>query len=254
MVITHHDAYVIPVNWSAKCAAVIPCLNEAEAIAELVAAVRHFLPHVLVVDDGSSDDTAARARAAGAEVIRHETPQGKGAALVSGWNHARAQGFPWAICLDGDGQHAPADIAQFLSAADRNGAPLIVGNRMGHAAAMPWLRRNVNRWMSRRLSALTGRELPDSQCGFRMLHLETWSQLSIETRHFEIESELLVAFSIAALPIEFVPVQVIYGREHSKIHPWRDTVRWFRWWRRTRSSVVRERETIRPAAALPLVS
>lgn len=247
-------AYLPHVNWPAQCGAVIPCLNEADTIGELVAEVRQWLPHVVVIDDGSTDDTAARAQAAGAEVIRHAAPQGKGAALVDGWNHTRGLGLAWAICLDGDGQHAPADIPQFLSAAEHTSAPLIVGNRMGQAAAMPWLRRKVNRWMSRRLSTLTGRELPDSQCGFRLLRIDAWSQLPLETRHFEIESELLVAFARAGLPIEFVPVQVIYGRERSKIHPWRDTLRWFRWWRRTRSSLARNRGALRPGAVLQMVN
>lgn len=213
---------------------VIPCLNEADTIGQVVADVRQFLPTVLVVDDGSSDQTAARSGAAGAEVIRHESPQGKGAALVRGWTRARELKFAWALCLDGDGQHAPSDIPRFISAAEHTGAPLIVGNRMRQGAAMPWLRRHVNHWMSRRLSALTGCALLDSQCGFRLLRLDVWSQLVLETRHFEIESELLVAFAGAGLPIEFVPVQVIYRRERSKIQPCRDTVRWFCWWHRTR--------------------
>ncbi len=234
--------------------AVIPCLNEAGSIGDLVASVGRILPRVIVVDDGSSDNTAACACAAGAEVIRHAIPQGKGAALVRGWTHARELSFPWALCLDGDGQHAPSDISKFLTAAESTGAPLIVGNRMGQADAMPWLRRGVNRWMSRRLSRLTGRELPDSQCGFRLLQLEAWSKLSLETRHFEIESELLVAFARADLPIEFVPIQVIYRRERSKIQPWRDTVRWLRWWHRTRSSLSRSREPLRPGRVLPLAN
>src|SRR2546422_50552 len=133
-------------NWPSQCAAVIPCLNEQAAIASLVAAVRSFLPTVFVVDDASTDRTAALAREAGAEVLRHQATRGKGAALQTGWQHARARGFPWALNLDGDGQHSPEDIPAFLQCAERSSVPLVVGNRMADAAAMPPLRRFVNNW------------------------------------------------------------------------------------------------------------
>src|SRR6185369_14778096 len=100
-----------------RCAAVIPCLNEAATIEPLVNEVRTCLAAVIVVDDGSSDGTAERARRGGAEVIRHERPRGKGAALAAGWCRARERGYAWALSLDGDGQHAPSDIPAFLSCA-----------------------------------------------------------------------------------------------------------------------------------------
>jgi len=218
-------------NWPARCAAVIPCLNEAAAIESVVQQVRAHLPSVIVVDDGSSDGTGERAARARAEVLRHKHTQGKGAALMTGLNRARERGFDWAIILDGDGQHSPDDIPSFLRCAEQTGAALIAGNRMSDAAQMPWLRRQVNRWMSRRLSLIAGRELPDSQCGFRLLRLEEWSRLVLKTRHFEVESEMLLAFVAAGYTVEHVPIRVIYKTEQSKIHPLRDTLRWFRWLR-----------------------
>lgn len=212
----------------------IPCFNESAAIAQTVAGVRRHLPKVLVVDDGSMDGTAQHAIRAGAEVIKLSGNTGKGLALRAGWQRARDRGFAWALTLDGDGQHATDDIPAFLACAETTGAPLVVGNRMGHAEKMPWLRRQVNRWMTRRISNLAGMPLADSQCGYRLMQLEAWSRLPLQTCHFEIESEVLLAFARAGLAIEFVPVQVIYRAERSKIHPWRDTVRWFRWWRHAR--------------------
>jgi len=218
------------VNWPAECAVVIPCLNEAATIGGLIAEIRRILPAVLVVDDGSTDETSSIARQAGAEVIRHEEPAGKGAALNAGWRWASDHGFSWALSMDGDGQHDPGDISRFLDRALNSRASLIVGNRMLNAPAIPWLRRRVNIWMSQRLSRLTGRALPDTQCGFRMMELRCWTMLQLQTSHYEIESELLLGILATGHPVEFIPIRVIYSNQQSKIKPLLDTLRWFRWW------------------------
>jgi len=185
------------------------------------------LPRVIVVDDGSDDRTAQEAATAGAEVIQHAKNQGKGAAVQSGLRHAHEHGFEWALLMDGDGQHAAGDIPKFLS---ETGAHLVIGNRMPEAGQMPWLRRFVNRWMSACLTRRLGVPLPDTQCGFRLVHLPSWSPLNLQTSHFEIESEMLKAFVDAGLVVRFVPIRVVYRNETSKIDPILDTVRWFRWW------------------------
>ena len=216
-------------NWPQQCAVVIPCRNEGASVGPLLREVRKLLPNILVVDDGSSDDTANQARSSGGQVISHPTSQGKGAALRTGWERARALGFMWVVCMDGDGQHAPADIGEFLACAEHTGATLVVGNRMNEANKMPFVRRLVNRWMSRNLSAMARCELPDTQCGFRLLSLDALHRIQLSATQFEIESEQLLAFAAAGERIEFVPIQVIYRTERSKIHPVRDTLRWFRW-------------------------
>jgi glycosyltransferase involved in cell wall biosynthesis len=222
--------FAVLVDWTHHCVAVIPCFNEAPHIEAIVAEVRGHLPNIIVVDDGSTDGTGRRAKAAGAEVIGQRRNGGKGCALRAGWRHARQMGFMWALMMDGDGQHAPEDIPKFFARAETTGAALVVGDRMGNAAAMPWLRRQVNRWMSRRLSGLAGVRLPDSQCGFRLAHLETLAGLPLAGRRFEIESETLVAFLAAGQGVEFVPIRVIYESNRSKISPFLDTWRWWRWW------------------------
>jgi glycosyltransferase involved in cell wall biosynthesis len=218
------------VDWKKDCAALIPCFNEASGVGEVVRTVREHLPNVLVVDDGSTDATAAAARVAHAEVVRHAVNRGKGAALRVGFQHLRDGGFHWALTLDGDGQHAADDIPRFFSCAERTGAQLVIGNRMAQAHRMPWVRRRVNRWMTRRLSRRARVSLLDSQCGFRLVSLEGLASVPLLTDHFEIESELLLAFLRAGLQVEFVPVQTIYRPGGSKIHPVVDTWRWLRWW------------------------
>jgi glycosyltransferase involved in cell wall biosynthesis len=222
------------VNWAEQCVVVIPCLNEASRIGNLVKSIRSRLPLVLVVDDGSRDGTGKVGAEAGARVLRHEVSLGKGAALQDGWKLAAAWGARWVLSLDGDGQHAPEDIPLFLEAAEKTGAALIVGNRMDRPGVMPWVRSLTNRFMSWKLSRLAGCALPDTQCGYRLMYLDAWSALNLKTAHFEFESELLIAMARAGFRIEFIPIQVIYGDERSKIHPLRDTWRWFRWLRRWR--------------------
>jgi len=84
---------------------------------------------------------------------------------------------------------------------------------------MPRLRRLVNHWMSRRLSKASGANLPDSQCGFRLMNLDVWASLAVRTNHFEIESEVLLAFVKNGHGVEFVPIRTLYKSEQSKMNP-----------------------------------
>jgi glycosyltransferase involved in cell wall biosynthesis len=210
---------------------VIPCFNEGASIAALVTVARRQFSPVIVVDDGSTDASAALAREAGATVVSHARNLGKGAALRTGLGQARARGFEWAFTLDGDGQHTPEEMPAFLRCAEQTGALLVVGNRMHNARAIPWLRRRVNGWMSRQLSRRAGRPLPDTQCGFRLVHLPTWAALSLRTERFEVESEMVMAFVAADHTVAFVPIQVIDRSRSSHIRPVADSLRWWRWWR-----------------------
>jgi glycosyltransferase involved in cell wall biosynthesis len=215
----------------ASCAAVIPCFNEGATIAALVRAARRHLSAVIVVNDGSTDNTAVLAQRAGATVLNHARNLGKGTALKTGLSCALNQGCEWALTMDGDGQHAPADALALLECAGLSGALLVVGNRMHQAHAMPWLRRKANRWMSRKLSQRAGKFLPDTQSGFRLIHLRTWAALPLNAERFEVESEMLMAFIAADCLVAFVPIQVIAPGRPSHIRPVADTLRWWKWWR-----------------------
>ena len=240
-------------NWVEQCGVVIPCLNEAATIGALVTEVRRHLPTVLVVDDGSNDSTAELAARAGAIVLRNSMPRGKGAALATGFRWLREKGYGWALTMDGDGQHEPGDIPGMLRSAECSGASLIVGNRMADARLMPWLRRQVNCWMSDRLSRIAGQSLPDSQCGFRLLQLSVWASLDLRCEHFEVESEMLLAFIAAGQRAEFVPISVIYRGEQSKINPLLDSWRWLRcWWRLRVDNAPRRQVHPVPVAARPI--
>ncbi len=218
-------------NWAQQCVAVVPCQDEGGTIGALVRGIRRHLQAVIVVDDGSRDHTGAEAAKAGATVFRHAANLGKGAALRSGLAAARQAGFTWAALLDGDGQHKPDDLPAMFACAERSGAALVVGNRMHNPRVIPLVRRHVNWWMSRKLSRRSGRHLPDTQCGFRLVDLEAWQGLRLTTGRFEVESEMLLAFIQAGHRVEFVPIRAVGRGPHSHIAPVLDTWRWLKWWK-----------------------
>ena len=213
-------------------AAVIPAYQEEKHVGDVVKRTLAQIDHVLVVDDGSTDETVARARAAGAEVIVHERNLGKGESIKTGLRHwLERGGFKHVIILDADGQHLPEEIARFMTAAG-HGAQLLVGTRMNDLERMPFVRKVVNRHMSKTISRLCGQEIPDTQCGFRMLHADVFPLLLHGTGHFEYETEMLIMISRQGHRIASVPISTVYSDEVSSIHPIRDTLRFLKLMRR----------------------
>ena len=204
--------------------ALVPAHDEGPRIEAVVrGAVRH-LP-VLVVDDGSSDDTGARAEAAGAAVVRQEPNQGKGAALRAGFRAALERGAEAVITLDGDGQHDPAEIPAFLGAyAHRTvaGQPteLIVGKR--DFGRMPFVRQLANALGTVTLSAAVGRWIPDNQSGYRLIGRRLMGAMAGSHEHgFAFEVEMIAVCLREGWPLDWVPIRTIYGDEASHIQPGR---------------------------------
>jgi glycosyltransferase involved in cell wall biosynthesis len=212
-------------------AAVIPAYLEEKHIAEVVRRTLPQLDRVLVIDDGSTDATAETARNAGAEVIVHPHNRGKGESIKTGLRHWLDRNFTYVVILDGDGQHRPEEISRFLAAASTR-AELFVGTRMSDVREMPLLRRSVNRYMSNKISRLCGQPIPDTQCGFRMVHRNLIPDLLGGADRFEYETEMLILASRKGCRIESVPITTVYSDEVSSIHPVRDTIRFFKLMRR----------------------
>jgi glycosyltransferase involved in cell wall biosynthesis len=222
-----------------QTAAVIPAYQDEKHIGDIVRRTRERLDHVLVVDDGSTDQTAQRAREAGAEVIVHDQNRGKGEAIKTGLGHWLAIANPssggpdrqitWAILLDSDGQHLPEEIDRFLSAAASATRPtFFIGNRMNDVARMPFIRRVVNRCMSSQISRVCGQRIPDTQCGFRMVHRQMVPELLGGGHRFDYETEVLIVASRKGYRIESVPITTVYSDQVSKIHPMRDALRFLK--------------------------
>jgi len=230
-----------------QTAAVIPAYQDEKHIGDIARRTRERLDQVLVVDDGSTDKTAQRAREAGAEVIVHDQNQGKGEAIKTGLAHwvgatnpsssGQDRQISWVILLDSDGQHLPEEIDRFLQAAASVAQPMFfIGNRMEDVARMPLARRIVNRYMSGQISRVCGQKIPDTQCGYRMLHRELIPHMLGGAHRFEYETEALIIASRKGYRIESVPITTVYTDQISKIHPARDSLRFFKMMRRYRAS------------------
>lgn len=217
--------------------ALIPAYNEAERIAAVIAGARRYLP-VLAVDDGSADDTAAVAEAAGATVLRQVPNQGKGAALRAGMRWALAQGYAAVVTLDADGQHDPDDLPRFLEAFADTRADLIIGQR--DFRQMPPVRRvanTVGRWA---FSWAVGQPIPDNQSGYRLLSRRMMEAvLDSQEQGFEFEVEMITTCVRRGYRLAWVPIRTIYAGEGSHIRPWQHARNFARVVRQTRAAMRR---------------
>jgi glycosyltransferase involved in cell wall biosynthesis len=197
--------------------ALIPAHDEGPRIADVVQGAARHLP-VLVVDDGSTDDTAARAEGAGAAVLRQLPNQGKGAALRAGFRRALDDGARAVVTLDGDGQHDPSEIPRFLEAFDATRPELVIGRR--NFRTMPPVRRLSNMVGGLVLSAAVGRSIPDNQSGYRLIGRRLMAELlASEEAGFAFEVEMIARAIAHDLPIAWVPIRTIYAGEPSHIRP-----------------------------------
>ncbi len=210
---------------SLRLCAVIPAYNEGSHIAPVVRGVREHLSHVVVVDDGSQDDTAEQAERAEAYVICHAENKGKGGALQTGFDYAVAQGYDAVVALDADGQHDPAELPRFFEALSGGGADIVLGSRMANPEGMPWLRHWTNRTTSVILSRLAGQEILDSQSGYKAIRTEVLRHVRPTREGFDAESEFLIVASRLGYRIAHVPIRTIYADETSAINPVWDTWR-----------------------------
>lgn len=204
-------------------AALIPAYNCAGRIGPVVAGVRSYVQVVLVVDDGSSDGTGAEAAAAGAQVLVHPHNAGKAAAVKSGLRRLLGEPYTHILMLDGDGQHAPQDIPAFLAAA-REGADLVLGNRLWNWREIPAKRYWTNFLGTRALELMTGYPLEDSQCGFRLVAASLLRRMGLVANKYAIDTEILIRSKKLGATFAHVPVQVIYDGVTSHYRPVVDTV------------------------------
>ncbi|MBN1564443.1 MAG: glycosyltransferase family 2 protein [Anaerolineae bacterium] len=211
---------------SPRILALIPAYNEGNRVVPVVNSTKTYLP-VLVVDDGSTDETAGCAAAAGATLLRQQPNQGKGAALRAGFQWALDHDYDAVITLDADGQHDPAEIPRFLDLFAQQNPDLIIGERT--FAKMPFPR-NISNTLGRHLfSWALGQRVNDNQSGYRLLSRRLMAETLKSKEHgFEFEVEMIVTAVRCGYDVVGVPIRTIYAGEISHIKPIPQAVNFFR--------------------------
>ncbi|MDF1749516.1 MAG: glycosyltransferase family 2 protein [Alphaproteobacteria bacterium] len=197
-------------------AVVIPAYNEAATIAAVADGALHMTPHVIVVDDGSQDDTAEIAQQLDVEVIRLGGNKGKAAALIAGFQHAMTLDVQGVVTLDGDGQHQWSDIVKVAEAGFLAGNRLVIGSRLHQPENFPKSRLRANRIANFWISWAAGHRVADSQSGFRYYPISLLRQIdfsSLRSGGFVFESELLIKAAHAGYSTISVPIPALYDGE-----------------------------------------
>jgi glycosyltransferase involved in cell wall biosynthesis len=198
---------------SHRFCALIPAYNLAQTISEVVRQTRKHLSEILVVDDGSQDETARLARESGAKVLRIVNNQGKGWALRKGFKHLLEKPWEGIITLDGDLQHDPAEIPNLIREHDKSKAQIVIGSRMAETEKMPWIRYWTNRIGVYCISWAVGQPLTDTQSGFRLYGKKVIETIPLWTTRYDTETEILLKAGLLGMKITYVPIKTIYHED-----------------------------------------
>lgn len=211
-------------------AVIIPAFNVEPTIGEVIDQTTRFIKpsHIIVIDDGSQDQTAVIARQTGSMVLQNGVNRGKGYALKKGFRYAIEKGFEAVITLDGDLQHDPLEIPNFIGCFEKINADLILGDRTYDFSAMPLDRQFSNKMTSLLISLLVVQRVRDSQSGYRLIKTEVLKRIKLTSNRYETESELLLKALLLGYKIASVPIKTIYNNQPSHIHRVIDTWRFLK--------------------------
>ncbi|MEJ2619955.1 MAG: glycosyltransferase family 2 protein [Candidatus Thiodiazotropha sp.] len=213
-----------------QTAIVIPVYNESATIRDVATAALQQTENVIIVDDGSADDSQSQLEGLKVHLLRHEKNRGKATALQSGFEHASKLNAEAVITLDGDGQHNPAEIPHLIKAAQDNPNCIIIAARLKQRQNAPKLRLFANRFADFWVSWAAGYPVTDSQSGFRLYPTAVLRDVRLNTskeKGFVFESEIVIEAASHSFYSVSVPVDSIYhiGRRQSHYKPWTDTWR-----------------------------
>jgi glycosyltransferase involved in cell wall biosynthesis len=190
---------------------IMPAFNEGQGIATVVRQAMVHFPNLVVIDDGSTDDTADQASAAGAFVIRHPVNLGQGAALQTGFTWALEQGADWVITLDSDGQHDPQDAQHLLELAKTHGWDVALGSRfLGKTEGMPLSRRLLLKAALRFQNLTSGLQLTDVHNGLRVLSRAALQRIHLRQDRMAHASEIISQLAHSGLRVGEGPVTIRY--------------------------------------------
>lgn len=200
---------------------VIPVLNEEKHIEYVVRRGKKYIKDIIIVDDGSIDNSAEKSREAGARVIRLEKNTGKANALKEGFKSVN--GYDIVVMMDGDLQHSPAEIDTLVEKVE-NGYDLCIGSRfLSDSSSMPRVSKFSNKVASILISLLAGVRITDPQSGFRAIRVECLKNLELKANRYSIEHIMILECSRKKYKITEAPISTIYGEEKSYVRPISDT-------------------------------
>lgn len=206
----------------------IPALNAANTLPALIDQLEKAYPHIsiLVIDDGSTDQTSEIALLHGAGLIAHKRNLGKGAALRAAFDYAIAHEFDAVVTLDADLQHDPAEVQLFLEEFNDDRTILLGVRRL--SPDMPFPRKVSNSLSTFVASVFAGRRITDSQSGFRLVPTRILRSLQLVSNRYDLEPELIIRAARAGFQIRGIPITTIYNDSASSIQPLRDTLRFLK--------------------------
>lgn len=209
---------------------VIPAFNEGKNIVKVLKAVKDKGLPIIVVEDGSTDDTFLRVSQEKVDVlIQNKKNLGKGASLKVAFDYIKEHNLDCeaVVIMDADAQHLAEELDLFISKLQQ-GSFFVVGNRLNSPKNMPLIRMITNKLMSFVISRIAGQRIPDTQCGFKAIRTEVLEKISIKTSKYEIDSEIILGAASLGYKIDSVSVKSIYRQQRSGINPLLDTARFFR--------------------------
>ena len=201
--------------------AVIPAYNEAATIRDLALRTLEQVPDLVVVDDGSTDETASQVADLPLTLIRHPQNRGKAASLWSGMQAALQAGSDFVITLDGDGQHAPEDIPRLVAAHRAHPEHIVIGARLQNREAAPTIRRFANDFADFWISWAAGRRIRDTQSGFRLYPTPLLRRIRVshdKAHGFVFESEILIEAARIGFGCHPVPIAACYPPQARRSH------------------------------------
>jgi len=212
---------------SERAMVLIPAYNAAKTVSNVVHATKEVIDDVVVVNDGSRDETAAVARAAGAIVVDHPQNRGKGGALKTGFAYALEHGYDLVVTLDADGQHLPREIPKFLKSREETKGDLIIGGRAHLFGQMLPRRRLANRFSAWSIAKASKTGITDSQSGFRLYSANLLRNVRLRTEGFDLESEVIVRAGVGGFKVLTIPIDLgfVDGISTSHYKPLKDTLR-----------------------------
>ncbi len=187
---------------------VIAAYNEEAHIKSVVSEVQEFCKNIIVVDDGSKDKTYELAKSAGALVLKHIINMGKGAAVKTGCDFALKKGAEILVLVDGDGQHEPKEIPNFLKALE--GKDIVFGFR-GFNRHMPFVRKIGNITISKATRLLYGINILDTQCGYRAFTSKAYKKVRWDSNDYAMESEMIANAGKHKLKYSEIKIRTIYN-------------------------------------------